>query len=513
MQLASDTSDFADYLRSILSNAADPEQTDESIRVLAYVAGCSAGGLGLPSSLGDPSAMQHATLLSARRWLEALAQRGAVLLRVHNIHYASETSLDLLSFLLDTPDLPLFVILTISTSAQTEALGLVQRSQRMELAPLDTASAGALASYLLSPMGVPHPALVKALVERSGGNPGFLEESIRALLSEGFLVVSADGTSWALRDNHVPTPLPIPDTIARMVQVRVDRLGKRAKHILQQAAIAGPRFRADMLHNVLEDEVSLDQLEQALEESVQAGLLVALSTRDSAYREYRFRPSLVRDEVYDTVVAKQRKTSHLQYAASLQAEASVSMTSVSVGDVAEHLAQGGDHDQASELYQRAGDAARELFANQEARDLYGKARASMLKGQATPEAQVELYDRLAQVLVLAGEHQEAQQIYADAIELLGSTAPLRRAQLEIGRGRSLGSSGQRDQARTSYLQAVLLSSEGDGTPADLVLADAQQNLGWLDFVAGNLDDAEQLFREAIEHCQHDDGMLSTCPVP
>jgi adenylate cyclase len=493
-QAAGASVDLESYLRSC-------RLPDESIRILTHVMRVPDSALGPPAALGDPSALHHATLESAREWLRGLARRGPVLLRVHNLHNAPDATCDLLSYLTESENLPLLVVVTANPKlSDPESLWapLLSSSAQLNLETLDADTSYEVAAHLLKPMKSASAKLIEQIAEASGGNPGFMEESVRALLAQGVLI---ETDTWELKDNTIPTPLPIPDTIGRMIQVRVDGLSPRSKLILQQATIVGPRFDAQILATLEEGDGSLSaaEIEEILREPLRAGLLSAERRTGGLPTEYRFRPAMVRDEIYETVVAKQRRAWHERYAKSLRQDALELSTvkAATLEDLAAHVERAGNHAEAAKLYRQAGDAAASVYANSDARNQYQAADRALQEAKGSATDRAEVLRLLGRMLALGGDHIEAQEAFGTAIDLLGDNEPLERAELEVELGRSFAASGDRAAARARYENAVALTDGLNDSESRTVLADAKQNLGWIRYLNGDLESAESLYHAAL----------------
>src|SRR5439155_3255276 len=78
-------------------------------------------------------------------------------------------------------------------------------------------------------------ALKAILVERTGGNPFFLEESVRTLVETGVL----SGDRGAYRVARPSGEIQVPSTVQAVLAVRIDRLSPEDKALLQAAAVIG----------------------------------------------------------------------------------------------------------------------------------------------------------------------------------------------------------------------------------------------------------------------------------
>ena len=88
--------------------------------------------------------------------------------------------------------------------------------------------------------------LTSLLIERSEGNPFFLEESVRTLVETGVL----EGNSGTY---HLVSPidsLQVPATVQAVLSVRIDRLPTEAMRLLQTAAVIGTEVPLSLLQDI-----------------------------------------------------------------------------------------------------------------------------------------------------------------------------------------------------------------------------------------------------------------------
>src|SRR5262249_32856067 len=125
------------------------------------------------------------------------------------------------------------------------------------LDPLPVESASAMLAVLLGT----HPSLepLKALlIERTDGNPFFLEESIQAVVGAG--AVAADRGAYRLE--RAVEGLSVPATVQAVLAARIDRLAAEDKRLLQAAAVVGKDVPLSLLREIA--EATDDQLRSAL---------------------------------------------------------------------------------------------------------------------------------------------------------------------------------------------------------------------------------------------------------
>jgi len=103
------------------------------------------------------------------------------------------------------------------------------------LCPLGRAVAELLRDLLVT---IPPGSLPAYLVERTGGNPFFVEEVVRALVEDGTLA----GQARAYRLTRPLEQAGLPASVQAVLAARIDRLAAEHKPVLQSAAVIGRTF-------------------------------------------------------------------------------------------------------------------------------------------------------------------------------------------------------------------------------------------------------------------------------
>ena len=91
------------------------------------------------------------------------------------------------------------------------------------------------------------PDLLSGLVQRSGGNPLFLEESIGMLVESG-AIEDVDGRWRIMRPHEIED---VPSAIRRLIAARLDGLPSDEKRILQDASVAGEAVWLGLLEHLV----------------------------------------------------------------------------------------------------------------------------------------------------------------------------------------------------------------------------------------------------------------------
>ncbi|GAA0578093.1 hypothetical protein GCM10010172_73660 [Paractinoplanes ferrugineus] len=170
--------------------------------------------------------------------------------------------------------------------------GLLARMERKHTVThvrLDRLTPAQTAAFLAAATGSPAPLrAATALHHRTGGNPFFLEELLRAL--PGYDVE-------ALVDQ------PLPWSLADVLRRQVEDLDPVSHRVVEAAAVLGQRIPFDLLADVT--GTGEDELITVLRDLGTRGVLV-----ESGEDEFAFRHALVREAIADQMLARQRRRLH-----------------------------------------------------------------------------------------------------------------------------------------------------------------------------------------------------------
>jgi class 3 adenylate cyclase/tetratricopeptide (TPR) repeat protein len=253
----------------------------------------------------DPKEVRVEVHAAWRSFFSALAMTQAVVVLVEDIHWADAALLDLLedlaersigSLLFMCPSRP-------ELTARRPGWGGGRRNHTaVTLDPLTSQESERLVGFLLAIDDL--PATVRGrILERAEGNPFFLEEIIRHLIDEQFLV-HQDGrwrTAPGIED------VEIPDTVQGVLAERIDLLEPHAKRVLQSAAVVGRVFWPGSLRGPGE-AVDVDATLAELE--ARELVLSRLGSSIAGEPEFIFKHILTRDVAYESLPKRERAPAH-----------------------------------------------------------------------------------------------------------------------------------------------------------------------------------------------------------
>lgn len=398
-----------------------------------------------------PHQVKSRTFLALLSYLSALASRRVLILLLDDLHWADSLTLELVPRLVQSLMESRALLLCVQRPSQEHAsrhlVSLVARHAAgrhvdLQLLPLDHGAARRLVFELLGGDGLTEPA-VGAILDKAQGNPLFLEEILRALLSSG--QIERDGAavrvSPNLRLDEVPT------TIQSIIQSRVDRIEEEPRRVLQGAAVIGPLFPRGLLEAVIERGTDLDRALWHLEQHE----LVYL---DRAVPEevYSFHHVFTRDTVYRSLLKRRREELHRAVGRAIEASYPDRLEE-HVEALAYHYDRAADADRAVQFLFRAAEKSRRAHLNEEAAASFHRVLTRLEEaadGESTSplvELRARAHESLGDVLERMGRHDEA----VDSFELALRDRSLRET---VARGRILRKAGLARQVQRRREEAI-----------------------------------------------------------
>jgi class 3 adenylate cyclase/tetratricopeptide (TPR) repeat protein/energy-coupling factor transporter ATP-binding protein EcfA2 len=385
--------------------------------------------LGLAGGEG-PRVDQAELFAACRRFVEAMAARGPLVLVIEDLHWGDTGLLQFLDYLVGTlTGVTLLVVATARPELLDRHPGWSEawpNATSVALPPLTDAETAALIAALL---GQPMlPAEVQApLLERAGGNPLYAEEFARLLTDRGLLVRDDRGVRLS-PDQEIP----FPETVQALVAARLDTLPPDRKAIVQDAAVVGKVFWPGALAALGGGDEQAVQAELHELERMEF-IRAARASSVEGQPEYAFWHAVIGDVAY-TQIPRARRTQRHQAAA----EWLERLAGERVADRAEIIAH--HYSQAAALARATGDRGPRL---------------------------AELEERARRFLVLAGGRTlaldvgRARRYYQQALALCPPDHP-QRPQILVGTARAAFQSGHVEEAAAAYEEAIAGSaSHGD----------------------------------------------------
>lgn len=407
----------------------------------------------------SPETRQHRTFDALRRLLVRLADDGPLVVAIDDLQWADSSSVALLKRLIDLVDEAAVLFVAALRPErdhpawqfkEATAHALAHRTREIALDTLTDSGGQQLLASLIGSGVLPAQAEAE-LLRVAEGNPFYIEELVRSLISNGTLHQAADG--WRC-DPRVSVDLP--ETVEEVLLARIDRLDQDCRTALADAAVLGRQFSLPLLTAMVAEEADVGHAIRELQR-----LQFIRQTRRWPEPQFRFKHVLTQQAAYRTLLVRQRPALHARAAAALKR-----LHADRIGELAGELAR--HHEAAGELaealadHRRAGETARWAAALPEALGHFSAALdlASRLGLDTRDRSVVDLY---------------------------------------LERGRLLGQIGNVAEARNDF-EVVLAAARASGDQAQQL--HALDELGFA--VAGAAD-----YREAIEYLKQARALAET----
>jgi class 3 adenylate cyclase/predicted ATPase len=370
----------------------------------------------------DPMQRRQNILDAVKRILLRESRAQPLLVVFEDLHWIDSETQALLDILIESLPTARLLLLVNYRPEYRHNWGSKTYYTQLRLDPLPPASAGVFLQNLLG-RDASLQRLKQLLVERTEGNPFFLEECVRTLVETQALA----GEPGAFRLIQELPEIHMPATVQVLLAARMDRLPPAEKRLLQTAAVIGNEVLLPLLQTIAEMP----------QEGLQRGLAY-LQTAEFLYETslfpeqiYSFKHALTQNVAYQSLLVRTRQKIHQRIGRVLEKQ---------FGDVAEkqpellahHFTEAGCHREAAVYWQRAGERA-------SARSAYVESIAYLNKGLAelqtlpetTAHAELELalqFDLASSLIVSKGWiAPEVEQAYTRALDLcrqLGETPTL-----------------------------------------------------------------------------------------
>ena len=354
-------------------------------------------------------------------WKTRFASRPTVLV-FDDMHWSDAASIELLLGLLPlTETVPLILLCGLRAERATPAWQLKagadeaypHRYTELTLRPLTDDESSELVNRLLAIAEI-SVSLRASILERSAGNPFFIEEVVRTLIENGAIVSEERRVDGELRrywrSTSEAADFAIPDNLRSLLSARMDRLEEATRATLQMASVIGRNFYLRVLAAVDEGNSNLDK---------NVGALLRLDMIREAARlpeiEYAFRNPLTQEAVYKTILLKRRREFHRRVGEAIEALYPERREGL-YGLLAHHFALAGDQERAIEYSRQAARKALSVYAYSDAVQNL-RAALDLLPTGEQSEIQWVLREELGDVYCLLRDGTPAIGEFLQALEI------------------------------------------------------------------------------------------------
>ena len=380
--------------------AVPPATLAEAARLVPEIAARSPGPLPPPNP--DSPGAQARFFTAVLEVLAAILAGDVVgVIALDDVGWSDDASQEMLRFLCRRRELwPLLVIITWRPENVPPGHGLrailtdAQKDGSATLASLPRLSRDDVEELLDSALAErARPGLASRLFDETEGLPLFLAQ----YLASDLVALTASNVDW-----------PVPPGIQEVLRQRVSHLSATASQLLSTAAVLGRAFTFELLHEVSgrSEEEALSGLDELIRDRL---IEEAASSVATSVGSYDFSHEKLRDLVYEDAGLARRRLLHRRAAhALIQGRGVRNEGSALAGMIGTHLKLAGEEEEAARYFRQAGEYARALHANSEAKANFELALALGHVEQDT------IYEALGDLRTLAGDYGGAVVAYETA---------------------------------------------------------------------------------------------------
>jgi class 3 adenylate cyclase/tetratricopeptide (TPR) repeat protein len=308
-----------------------------------------------PLTQMDPQIRQRRTLEAVKRLLLRESFNQPLIVVFEDLHWIDAGTQVFLNLLVDALATARILLLVNYRPEYRHEWGNKTYYTQLRLDPLGRESGEEMLTALLGD-GAELGPLKRLIIEKTEGNPFFMEETVQVLIDEGALV--RNGT---VKLTKALGELKIPPTVQGILAARIDRLPADEKELLQALAIMGKEFRLGLVKQVVGKPD--DELQRILSD-LQLGEFIY---EQPAFPdvEYTFKHALTQEVAYNSVLVERRKLLHERAGQALEAMFAEQLDD-HLSELAHHYSRSNNVAKAVEYLRLAAEQAVERSAYSEA---------------------------------------------------------------------------------------------------------------------------------------------------
>jgi len=360
---------------------------------------------------------------------------------------------------------------------------LLQPIRLRRMSPNDTSE---MIKQILGQDDVPRE-FCESLYEKTGGNPFFIEETIKSLQEEE--IIFREENRWMIKDT---SRIEFPETVKRVIKTRIGRLDEPSQNILTMASFLGKDFTFEALRGVMgfEEEKLLESMERILK----TGLIKERIVRGE--ESYSFADAVIREVVHEEVSLLRHKKLHGVVGCALE-KVYADRIDEHLGGLAYHFLEGGYKDKALEFFLRAGEKAEHVYAHEQASS-YLQHAIEILEGkEGNLEEKARVIERLGNLKSHLGEYDACLEYWNKSLTLWNQfrdETNIARLHTKLAKGswRYLGDMNKGSEHHSMALDLL------EKKPESVELASLYEDISWMLWHTGKSAESREYAVKAFE---------------
>ena len=203
-------------------------------------------------------------------------------------------------------------------------------------------------------------AVKKLVIQRSQGNPFYVEEIVKSLIEQGF--IHYERRRWIFKGDI--KSIKLPDSVEGVILTRIDGMDFIERDVIQIASVLGREFDGFLLRGIYDNN-------KQLEKSMNILSALDLIKKGDVEDRYIFKHILTCETAYNTLSFQRKRELHRTVAKYIERKFK-KYADEHAGMLSHHYYLSRDYDKALVYSVKAGDKAKNVFANEEAIEYYNK---------------------------------------------------------------------------------------------------------------------------------------------
>ena len=304
---------------------------------------------------GEGAGRRLAVLNTIRRLLLRESLNQPLVLIFEDLHWIDGETQALLDALIESLASARILLLVNYRPEYRHEWGNKSYYTQVRLDPLGRESAQEMLAAILGE-GKDLVPLKRLIIDKTEGNPFFMEEIVQALFEDGALVRNGE-----IKAAKSLSGIQIPATVQAILAARIDRLPSDQKDLLQTLAVIGKEFAVRLVGKVTGK--SDDELNRMLANLQSAEFIYEQPAMGDV--EYTFKHALTQEVAYGSMLMEHRKALHERAGDAIETLFSHRMED-HYSELAHHYGRSANREKAFEYARLAGKTALARYAYEEA---------------------------------------------------------------------------------------------------------------------------------------------------
>ncbi len=427
------------------------------------------------------------TFYDTTEYVRNIAEENPLMIFLDNLQWVDKATLDIWTYmddkLEDSPVLFLGTYRPEDISKDHHLNSMIHRllrQDRLKTVQLDSLAYEDTARIIKCVLGVQElpKKFIEIVHEKTDGNPLFIKESVKEMVEEDIIDIEND---------KYPTQgdkISVSDLVHNVIERRINRLSDETVRIVQIGSVIGESIPFDLLSGTV-DMSDIDLLDH-----------IDILTRNNIWKEsmdeekFFFSHELIEDTVYRSIKGLKKKLLHKKIAENIR-DIYEDQLDEWYSELARHQVVAENYSEALDYYIKAGEKAENVYANEDAIELYEKALELYDKANKRDIEKLDIIRKITKAYSLIGEYEKSRE-YLD-VGLDHTEDNEEKQKLFRNIGETYYEQADWENA-LDYIQKGLSTTEAKNQEKCKLLS----LKGWIFTQKGDYDKAEEIFNEEKE---------------